>query len=155
MGMTTTVEQDQLFAIAESVFVAMVDGEEGLLQPWYGEVPAAVVPLVAWIDMHGPWHGRAALATELETATDLARALLGWGPDEAVDDADLVDAFGEVVNVVGGNLKSLLPDHGTLSLPVVESTVPDVEGVPPLVELPLSWRGQPVVVTVWALPTQA
>jgi chemotaxis protein CheX len=44
------------------------------------------------------------------------RMLGGLG---AVDDADVSDAIGELANVLGGNLKALLPEGSTLSLPTV------------------------------------
>jgi hypothetical protein len=36
---------------------------------------------------------------------DLARLLLGMGGDEAVSDADIADAVGELVNIVAGGVK--------------------------------------------------
>ena len=38
--MSAVVEHDQVFAIAQEVFAAMVDGDAGLLQPWDGDLPA-------------------------------------------------------------------------------------------------------------------
>ncbi len=148
--MTTTVEHDQVLTIAQEVFAAMVDGEEGLLQPWPGAAPAAAEPIAAWVDLYGPHAGRAQLTTEVPTAHHLARALLGMADDEVVSELDLVDAFGEVANVVGGNVKSLLPQHGTLGLPQVAPVAPAVPGALLVHELPLSWRGRSLVVAVWA-----
>jgi len=147
--MSTVMEEDQVYAIAAEVFAAMVDGDVGPLQPWFGELETITDPLIAWVDLHGEWSGRAALTTSTPVAHDLARALLGMEPDEEVSDLDLVDAFGEVANVVGGNLKSLLPTQGTLSLPQVATAVPDVLGAFMVQELQLSWRGRLLVVTVW------
>ena len=65
------------------------------------------------------------------------------------DIAGIEDAFGEVANVVGGNIKSLLPTQGTLGLPQVADHVPDVAGSTPVHELRLAWRGRPIVVTTW------
>ena len=147
--MSTIVEHDQVFEIAQEVFAAMVDGDVGLLQPWQGAPPVIEHPLVAWVDVFGEWGGRAALTTATATAHDLARILLELGDDEEVTEADLVDAFGEVANVVGGNVKSLLPTHSTLGLPHVAQAAPHVPGSVVVQELPLAWRGRPLVVTVW------
>ncbi|WP_129339368.1 chemotaxis protein CheX [Cellulomonas endophytica] len=145
----TTVDTDQVLAIAEAVFSAMVDGDAGLLLPWYGELPEAVEPLCAWVDLHGEVAGRAALVCELDTAHELARALLMMGPQEPIGESDLVDAFGEIANVVGGNIKSLLPVQGSLGLPQVAlGTAPAVDA-PVAEELRLSWRGQPIVISIW------
>jgi hypothetical protein len=75
--------------------------------------------------------------------------------DEAVSEDDLVDAFGEVVNVVGGNVKSLLPLQGTLGLPQVATSAPVVPDGVLVQELLLSWRGRPLVVAVWAVAAPA
>lgn len=153
MSAPAVIGADQVMAVAQDVFVAMVDGEETTLGPWYGDVPAPAEPLAAWVDVHGPWSGRAVLVTELATARDLARAMLRLDDDAPVDAEDLVDAFGEIANVVGGNLKSLLPDGGTLGLPQV-ADAPPAAGVAasPEAELRLSWRGRPLVVAVHARP---
>jgi hypothetical protein len=153
--MIAVVEHDQVLAIAQEVFAAMVDGDAGLLQPWPGELPEIEDVVVAWVDMHGPMAGRAELTTSATTARDLTRALLGMGADEVVTSMDLVDAFGEVANVVGGNVKSLLPLQGTLGLPQVASVAPAVPGARLVQELPLSWRGRPLVVAVWAFAQPA
>lgn len=147
--MSTIVEQDQVYAIAQEVFAAMIDGDVGLLLPLEGDLPEFHDPVVAWVDLHGDWAGRSALTTEMAVAHDLARALLGMGDDEEVSRVDLEDAFGEVANVVGGNIKSLLPTQGTLGLPQVADHVPDVAGATPVHELRLAWRGRPIVVTTW------
>ena len=151
--MSTVVEHDQVFMIAQEVFAAMVDGDHGLLQPWDGEMGPFVDPIVAWVDVYGDWPGRAALTASTATAQDLARALLDLGPDGEVTAPDLVDAFGEVANVVGGNVKSLLPTQGSLGLPQVAPAAPAVPGAVVVQELPLSWRGRPLVVTVWGFDT--
>ncbi|MBO3086662.1 chemotaxis protein CheX [Cellulomonas fengjieae] len=148
--MSTVVERDQVLAIAQEVFAAMVDGDTGLLQPWSGDEPALHGAVVAWVDLHGPWTGRAELTTELATAQALARVLLEMRDDEAVSQVDLVDAFGEVANVVGGNVKSLLPLRGSLGLPQVAPAAPVVRGAVLVQNLSLSWRGRPLVVSVWA-----
>ena len=70
-------------------------------------------------------------------------------PDEPVGPEDLTDAFGEVANVVGGNVKALLPTQGTLSLPVVATELPVVPGSSLTHELRLDWRGRSIVVVVW------
>lgn len=146
---TTTVDHDAVHAIAQEVFAAMVDGDLGLLLPWDGDLPELPDAVVAWVDLHGEWSGRAVLVTAHETAEDLARALLALESGSAVSRPDLEDAFGEIANVVGGNLKSLLPHAGTLGLPQVGSEVPPLAGAARVQHLPLSWRGRLLVVDVW------
>ena len=141
----------QLTAIAEEVFAAMVDGEPGLLQPWWDGPATVTEPLHAWVDLHASYTGRVLLTTDASTADDLARALLGMDAAEAVSEADLVDAFGEVANVVGGNLKALLPEQGKLTMPEVSREAPSHEGAFQLDEVLLAWRGRPLIISVWNL----
>lgn len=140
---------DEVVTIAEDVFTAMVDGEPGTVTLWSGdEAPAADTH--AWVDVVGPFHARALISMTATTADELARALLAMAPDEAVSDADLVDAVGEIANVVGGNVKALLPDGGALTLPRVSHVRPDADGALAH-EVTLSWRGAAVVISLWHL----
>jgi len=141
----------QLTAIAEEVFAAMVDGEPGLLLPWWDGPVTVADPLHAWVDLHASYKGRVLLTTDAATADDLARALLGMDAGEPVSEADLVDAFGEVANVVGGNLKALLPEQGKLTMPLVSRQAPSHENAFQLDEVLLAWRGRPLVISVWNL----
>ena len=150
------IAQDEVHAIAQEVFAAMVDGDPGSLVPW----PDAGTgtgrdAMVAWVDVHGPWLGRASLETTMPAAHELARALLAMEPDETVPDDDLVDALGELANVVGGNVKALLPEHGTLGLPNVSDRLPDGAPAAAVQRVPLAWRGHPFVVTVWEVTEPA
>jgi chemotaxis protein CheX len=143
------IDGAQISAVAEDVFAALVDGEPGHLCP---DAPAELVdPLYAWVDMHADASGRVLLAVDAGTAHELTRALLRLDTAEPVEDEDLVDAFGEVANVVGGNLKALLPVQGTLTLPQVGRTVSLPEGASVVERVPLAWRGQPFDISVWRI----
>lgn len=143
---------DPVHAIAVEVFTAMIDGEEGHLRIWDGEAPPLVDAVHAWVDVQGAARGRVLLTTEEPTAHHLTRALLEMSADEPVGDADMVDALGEVANVVGGNVKALVPDTGALTLPQVRHGEAP-EGTDALLhELRLDWCGRPLVITLWSLP---
>lgn len=142
---------DPIHSIAQDVFAAMVDeGDADMLRLWDG-TPELDDAVHAWVDVDGGAAGRVVLSTERPTAEHLTRALLQMAPDEPVADGDMVDAFGEVANVVGGNVKALVPDPTVLSLPRVDTRMPDVEaGCQNLHELALGWRGRPLVISVWS-----
>lgn len=142
----TLLTSDLIVSVAEEVFTALVDGEEGMLYEWIGEPVPLIDPLVAWVDLAGDWVGRAVLLTERSTADDLSRALLRMGADEELTHDDLIDAFGEVANVVGGNIKSVVATHGNLSLPQVATVEPAAPGAALLAEVFLAWRGRLIVV---------
>jgi hypothetical protein len=142
---------DPVYDIASEVFAAMIDGEPGFVRRWDGPEPTPVDELFAWVDVQGPMNGRVLLATEHATAVEVTRALLGLAPDDEVGHADLVDAFGEVANVVGGNVKSLAPDHSVLTLPEVTRERPPTDGGL-LHSVALDWRGRSLVISLWTMP---
>lgn len=143
---------DPVLDIAAEVFAAMIDGEPGLLRVWDGTEPALVDEIHAWVDVHGAMSGRILLSTERSTAQELTRGLLAMAPDEPVDDSDIVDALGEVANVVGGNVKALVPDPGALTLPQVAHERPETDPAALLHRLCLDWRGRLLVIGLWRLP---
>ncbi|HMO10408.1 MAG TPA: chemotaxis protein CheX [Actinotalea sp.] len=142
---------ETVLAIAEEVFTAMIDGEPGLLLAAFEPVDLPADATFAWVDVHGLHPGRVMLATEHETAMMLTRALLGMGEGEDVSDADFVDAVGEIANVVGGNVKALVPDPGPLTLPQVSPMAP-ADGAALLHESQLVWKGRPLAISLWSLP---
>lgn len=134
-----------LQAVAEGVFATMVDGEGGTLRRLAGAAPAR--PLRAWVDIAGTYPVRVVLALGDGTAARLAGAFAGCDPAE-LDEEEVADAVGEVANMLGGNLKSMLPPGGVLGLPEVGREGPGGE---PLYDVALDWRGEPIVVSVLAL----
>ena len=151
MSPLAVADGGEITAITAEIFAAMVDGEEGLLVPCPGARAQVVDPLHAWVDMHADGGSRVQLTTDAGTADDLARALLGMSADEMVPLGDLVDAFGEVANIIGGNLKALLPVQGRLTMPEVSRQSPSTAGAVQIDEVPLAWRGRPLIITVWTI----
>ena len=141
---------EQVGVIADDFFTAMITGEPGSVHV----VPTGTVtlqaPIHAWVDVDGSYAARALLSTEEETAHTIARALLGMALDEPVSEADLIDAFGEMANVVGGNIKSLLPEQGALTMPQVASEPPAID-TPALTEVDLDWDGRGLTIRIWKL----
>lgn len=150
MTPAASLGDEQIMAVAEEVFAAMVDCEPGLLVPLVGLAPL-VEPVYAWVEVRSDTTRRIVLAAGAATAHELARALLRLGDHQDVTEEDLVDAFGEVANVVGGNLKSLAPTDGVLSLPLVGREAPPVRAAAKLDEVVVAWRGQPLAITVWQM----
>ncbi|MFZ0303191.1 MAG: chemotaxis protein CheX [Terracidiphilus sp.] len=72
--------------------------------------------LLGRIDLKGAWQGR----VEIRVADSLARvatAAMLMQPIETVADADMMDAIGEVANMIAGVIKSSLPQPCEMSLP--------------------------------------
>jgi chemotaxis protein CheX len=136
-------------SIADEVWIALV-GEEEVLVPLPGDLPAE--RLSSWVEIIGPWTGAVVLTTGRATAEELTRALLGPAAPEVLEHLDVIDAFGEIANVVGGNVKAALPGPSALSLPQV-GPAPAVRNPADVVRIDVCWRGQPVSISVQgALP---
>ena len=138
---------DDLRVIAEQVWASYLDpdGVNPLLalpaDPGDGQVSATV-------SVTGVWWGHVVISFSPKAARNVAAALLGLDVADATTD-DVTDAVGELANIIGGNVKSLLPGPCALSLPYVqmsgESSWPDVVQV---CRLDASWLGEAVTVRV-------
>jgi chemotaxis protein CheX len=143
------IDEATIESIAGEAWISLV-GEDEVLVPLPGEFPADVVS--SWVDVVGPWTGSVVLTTGRATAEDLSRALLRDSAPEVLEEEDVVDAFGEIANVVGGSVKAALPGHSALSLPSV-GTGPEVRNPADVCRIDLLWRGAPVAISVQgALP---
>ncbi len=146
---TDLIDAPTVESIAGEAWIALV-GEDEVIVPLPGELPDDVVS--SWVDVVGPWTGSVVLTTGTETAAGLTRALLGDSAPAELEEEDVADAFGEIANVVGGNVKAALPGPSALSLPQVGSA-PAVRNPADLCRVDVLWRGQPMSISVQgALP---
>lgn len=103
--------------IAQSVFATMLEIE-------LVRVDSAALPesdlLMAAVHIAGQWTGSVVLALSEPVARRAASAMLQMPLDE-VADADMKDVATELANMIGGNLKTLLPGPSFLSLPTIVS----------------------------------
>lgn len=70
------------------------------------------------VQYSGAWEGAITIETSAEFARSAAATMFGVDPG-AASLADTQDAIGELANMTGGNVKSLLPEPCRLSLPTV------------------------------------
>jgi chemotaxis protein CheX len=129
--------------ITEQAWLALV-GEDEVLVPL--PVPLPADTLSAWVEIVGPWTGSVVLTTGCDTATELTRALLGRHAPPVLDDEDVADALGELANVVGGNVKAVLPGPSVLGLPETGTPPPGREA--DTCRVAVLWRGRPLTVSV-------
>lgn len=80
--------------------------------------PADQELLLSAIQIAGEWMGSVVLAMSPQLAREAASSMLEI-PVQMVNQDDLGDVAAELVNMVGGNLKSLLPGPSYLSLPTI------------------------------------
>ena len=131
-------------SIADEVWPSLVGDGEAF-------VPVPVAPpgevVSAWVDIVGPWTGSVVLTCSPATARSLTENVLMSRPPAVVDDEDVADALGELANVLGGNIKSVLPGESRLGLPQIGSAPPRgrLDDVRSLVG---QWRGNFLTITV-------
>jgi chemotaxis protein CheX len=76
-------------------------------------------PVTSRIEISGGWQGAVSVIIEWDLAQRLAEIMFGCDKGEATKE-EMYDAIAEMTNVIGGNIKSLLPQPSQLSLPVVD-----------------------------------
>lgn len=104
---------------------------------------------VGWssaVTVSGEWHGMISVELTKDAAEEITRRMLMV---DATPDEDVADAVGELVNMIGGGVKSLMPGPSALSLPVVAAgRVARPSDVAEVCRFDGSWAGQPLVVSV-------
>lgn len=146
-----TVEEmpsvEQLNMIAEDAWSAYLDPD--------GDAPLEIdapqtgpVELTASVAVVGAWNGHLVVACSRNGSRDVASAMLALPADELSAD-DIGDALGELANVLGGNVKSLLPAPSTLSLPRVGDGADERwPGAVEVCQTAMRWRGEPFRVSL-------
>ena len=105
--------------------------------------------LSAVVAVDGDWRGAVALSCPPRTAQHISRTMLDLAGDDPDPDADDVDdAVREVANVLGGNVKALVPGGLILGLPVLSVGRPVVEGRV-VGEAHMNWPGHIARIAVW------
>ncbi|GAA2515989.1 chemotaxis protein CheX [Pilimelia columellifera] len=105
----------------------------------------------ASVSITGSWHGHVVFACSVPAAKLAAATFLAIPPEEVTED-DLADTLGELANIVGGNVKSMLPTGCFVSLPHVllaPGALSKWPGVVRVCDLVGEWQGEPVSVSMW------
>ena len=101
--------------IVGDVFHAMLHCDA---QPTKEPTPPGLDLLTATVFFAGTWDGAVLVECPAEAALAFSALLLRLPMTELTAE-DSRDALGEIVNMIGGNLKSVLPHGVALSLPLV------------------------------------
>jgi chemotaxis protein CheX len=141
------LDSDALYGIAVEIWSAYLGLD--LSSPLTRVERTGRLDVVASISVTGAWDGHVVVSASEPAAVAIAAAMLALDLDD-VTDADLLDAAGELVNVVGGNVKTLLPQPSLLSLPLTSRAGQHVRypGTRPICDLSAVWRGEPVSISV-------
>lgn len=103
------------------------------------------------IGISGSWQGSVVLCVPAQHAVVAAEAMFAADPG-SLDASEVADALGELTNMVGGNIKSLLPEPNALSIPSVTGGTDArvfVPGARPALSVALRCGDAPVHITVW------
>ncbi len=143
MPISSAPDEALVLAAIEQVWGSMLFATA---EPWPADRPAVFeTGLQAQIELRGEWNGRLVLTCDSVVAHQIAGAMLGLGPEDELEEPDVHDAVGEVLNVVGGSVKGALPGTSALGLPGVAA----VTAVPARAEsFVVSWGDAPVYVQI-------
>ena len=139
---TDLIDDETVQSIAQEAWLALV-GEEEYLLPLAGDDPDDAIS--SWVEIVGPWTGSVVITTARTTAEELARCLLKQHAPPVLEAEDIEDALGELANVVGGNVKAVLPGPSVLGLPEVGSAPAAGSDT---CRVDLLWRGQSLTISV-------
>jgi chemotaxis protein CheX len=150
MSVEVEVNDTDLAEMVEQVWTSYLDpeGVSPLMQTYDENQPSEVHSSVS---ISGSWTGHVVYASSITAARRAAAAFLAMEMDE-VSEEDLSDVLGELANIVGGNVKAMLPPGAFLSLPQVllapESAAryPNAERITGVYG---TWEGEPVSFSMW------
>jgi chemotaxis protein CheX len=109
------IYKDDLTRIVHDVFETMLGLElEPSAEPWKPTRDR----LTGAVYLAGAWKGAVLLECDHSQAYHLTSLLMSLPLPAAIDD-DVRDTMGELANMIGGNLKSVLPRGVVLSMPSV------------------------------------
>jgi hypothetical protein len=142
LEITALIDDETVQSIAQEAWSALI-GEDDFLVPLPGGLPDDAVS--SWVEVVGPWTGAVVLTCGRATAEELSRCLLAEHAPPVLDAEDVADGLGELANVVGGNVKAVLPGPSVLGLPEVGSAPAAGADV---LRVDLLWRGRSLTITL-------
>lgn len=116
-----TASIDDIRAVTENVFASLTDfAVETTIADQIDRTGHRYV--TAAVSITGEWEGTVAVACSDELARLITGTFFGVDPLEA-DPGEINDAVGEIANMIGGNVKALMPAPSQLSLPTVTTGI--------------------------------
>lgn len=110
--------EDALFEIVQDIWTTLLGFEVQRVSPANGVgLARGDATVTGCIQISGAWKGTVVMEFSAALAARVASGWLETGPTVSAE--DIQDVVGELVNILGGNVKALLPSASHLSLPVV------------------------------------
>ena len=150
MSIVAVPTVEDLSSIADQVWSSYLD-PDGVSPLIPVERTANAAGIVASVSISGGWSGHVVVSCSTSAAKQAAAAFLMMDATEVSTD-DVADVMGELANIVGGNVKSMLPASSFVSLPqVVDGTELAVRwpACEQVTELAGTWKGEPVSISMW------
>jgi chemotaxis protein CheX len=142
---------EEILAITRDVWESFtgrtIEPADDQVRPDGGDVTVGCVTVT------GEWQGSVLLACPARLARMAASAMFDL-PEAQLDDGQVADALGELTNMIGGNIKSLIPGPSRLSMPTVTvgaSSTVAMPGAALLGTVSLACEGLPLTVSVWRM----
>lgn len=136
---------DDIRAVTQQIWESVL-GRDAL--PGAPEPGPSALGLEACVHITGGWEGTVSVATTDELARRLTEEMFAMSAGEASEE-EILDANGEMANMIGGNVKALMPGPSQLSLPTVAHGSPMAfPGTSVALVECFDVEGQPFVVTV-------
>ncbi len=148
-------DAETLQMIVGDVFTGLLGDVE---PPLPDDAASTDLPVLASVSVSGGWNGRVVVECSAPLARLVTSQLLLTTEDQLLDE-DVRDVVGELANVIGGNVKSVMPGPSTLSLPLsslsgslVDAEFPAPAGGGVAAAVQLAWRQEPLRVSVFTEP---
>lgn len=119
------------------------------LEAGSADVPGPESSVTSCVQIDGAWHGALVMACPMPLAKTLAAQMFQAESEPDLD--EVRDALGELANMLGGNVKALLPGPSQISLPAVaigSDYQLSVVGTTERARVQFRCDGQPLLVTL-------
>lgn len=146
---TPSVTADDIAGIAQDVWGSFLSMD--LVPTQVSDAPFPGESVTGCVHVAGAWGGSVLVEATAAHATAAAEAMFAADPGSLSWD-EVSDALGELTNMVGGNIKGLLPAPSTLSIPSVaggESYTLRVPGAVLASRVLLEGPAGPVRISLW------
>jgi hypothetical protein len=141
------IAEDSFYRIIQDTWNSTLGFQvDHALSPEFSEAGA----LTVGVKITGAWEGEVLLRCSLPLARLIAAAIFQVEADYA-GSTEILDALSELIHIVGGNLKALLPQPVTLSLPSLPDATRSAQTTPQsqmVSRLVLMSEGHPFVITL-------
>lgn len=136
---STRIQSSDIATMSQDLFSSMLGMKLDLETNATSE--AWIDPVFASIQIKGDWNAEFRVVAPMQLASQIGCAMFGMESDE-LSYAEVFDAMGEIVNVIGGNAKGIIDGDCQLSLPSVGLTGSDSE--PAALSLTFACAGVPM-----------